>query len=246
MQIGGIATAYPFRTTTATTGTSPAGAAAATDDQSQLNRTLDILKSAAETDADNIKARAKQRLEDAKKELEFLRRWGFDPEILARQAGRLASEVGAAAKDFASAVSAGSTAGSAAASTTEEAVTLAAQSPAAETAETGGGAEDEMSFAQKAYQDTMKDATEQKSLSAGDRKTLEDFKAVAQEIKALLEEALRRMRQEKNADQYAITEAQKSGDSLNQAIQGLNAAPGSGSPAGVSGITAAAPVSITI
>lgn len=103
-----------------------------------------------------------------------------------------------------------------------------------------------MSFAQKAYQDTMKDATEKKALSADDRKTLEDFKAVAQEIKALLEEALRRMRQERNTDQNAMTAAQKSGESLDQAIQGVNAALGGGSPAGVPGIAVAVPASITI
>ena len=243
MQIGGIATAYPFRTPAATTGTAPAGVA--TDTQSLRDRALDLLKSTAETDADDIKARAKQRLDDAKKQLEFLRRWNFDPEVLARQAGHLAREVGAAAKDFAAAVSAGSTTSATAAGTTETAATLAGQS-GAETVETAESADDDMSFAQKAYQDTMKDATEQKAISADDRKTLEEFKAVAQEIKTLLEEALRRMREQKNADQNAISEAQRSGESLNQAIQGLNAALGSGSPAGEPGMTVAIPVSITI
>lgn len=243
MQIGGIATAYPVRAPAATTGTAPAGVA--TDTQSLRDRALDLLKSTAETDADDIKARAKQRLDDAKKQLEFLRRWNFDPEILARQAGHLAREVGAAAKDFAAVVSAGSTTGVAAAGTPETAATLTGQS-GAETIETAESADDDMSFAQKAYQDTMKDATEQKAISADDRKTLEEFKAVAQEIKTLLEEALRRMREQKNADQNAISEAQRSGESLNQAIQALNAALGSGSPAGEPGMTVAIPVSITV
>ncbi len=243
MQIGGIATAYPFRTTTAAAGAASAGVAA--DTQSLRDRALEMLKSTAETDADDIKARAKQRLDDAKKQLEFLRRWNFDPEVLARQAGHLAREVGAAAKDFAAAVAAGSTTGAAAAGTAEAAATLAGQSDS-ETGDTTDSGEDDMSFAQKAYQDTMKDAAEQKAISADDRKTLEEFKAVAQEIKALLEEALRRMREQNNADQNAIADAQKSGESLNQAIQGLNAALGSGSPAGEPGTTVAIPVSITI
>ena len=243
MQIGGIATTYPLRNTTAATGTSSAGVAA--DTQSLRDRALVMLKSTAETDADDIKARAKQKLDDAKKQLEFLRRWNFDPEILARQAGHLAREVGAAAKDFASAVSAGSSTGAGATSMTEAAATLAGQSDA-QTAATTDSAEDDMSFAQKAYRDTMKDGTEQQTVSAADRKTLEEFKAVAQEIKALLEEAVRRMREQKNADQYAISEAQKSGESLNQAIEGLNAALGSGSPAGAPSMTTAIPISITI
>lgn len=243
MQIGGITTAYPFRTPAATTGTAPAGLA--TDTQNLRDRALDLLKSTAETDAGDIKARAKQRLDDAKKQLEFLRRWNFDPEVLARQAGHLAREVGAAAKDFAAAVSAGSATSATAAGTTETAATLAGQS-GAEKVETAESADDDMSFAQKAYQDTMKDAAEQKAISADDRRTLEEFKAVAQEIKALLEEALRRMREQNNADKNAIADAQRSGESLNQAIQGLNAALGSGSPAGEPGMTVAIPVSITI
>lgn len=240
MQIGGIATTYPVRTTASTAGAGPAGET--TDTQSLRDRALGMLKSTAETDADDIRARAKQRLDDAKKQLEFLRRWNFDPEVLARQASHLAREVGAAAKDFASAVAAGSTTGAAAAGTAEA---LAVQSDA-ETLDAADSGDDDMSFAQKAYQDTMKDAAEQKTVSAADRKTLEEFKAVAQEIKALLEEALRRMREQKNADQYAISEAQRSGESLNQAIQGLNAAFGSGAPAGAPGVTIAIPVSITI
>lgn len=238
MQIGGITTAYPFRTPSTAAGTASAGV---TDDaQSLRNRALETLRDTAETDAADIKARAKQRLEDAKKRLEFLRRWNFDPEVLARQAGHLAREVGAAAKDFASAVSGSSAGGAAAANTTEATVELNAQPEAA------GTDGDGVSFAQKAYQDTMKDATEQNSVTAADRKTLEEFKAVAQEIKALLEEALRRMREQKSADQNAITEAQKSGEFLNQAIQGLSAALGGGSMAGAPGMAVTIPVSITI
>ncbi|WP_426126788.1 hypothetical protein [Pararhizobium sp. PWRC1-1] len=244
MQTGGIATTYPFRTTTATAGTSSAGVAA--DTQSLRDRALDMLKSTAETDADDMKARARQKLDDAKKQLEYLRRWNFDPEILARQAGHLAREVGAAAKDFAAAVSsAGSTTGAAAFGSIEAQVTLSGPSDA-QTAGTTDNAEDDMSFAQKAYQDTMKDGTEQQTVSADDRKTLEEIKAVAHEIKALLEEAVRRMREQKNADQNAISEAQKSGESLNQAIEGLNAALGSGSPAGAPSMMIAIPASITI
>lgn len=240
MQIGGISSSYPFRTT-ATAGTAPAEPPAGI--QSLRDRALEVLKSTAEADADATKARAKQRLEDAKKQLEFLRRWNFDPETLARQASQLAREVGAAAKDFASAVSAGSTTGAAAANTAGVTAALSGQP---ETAGTAGSTEDDMSFAQKAYQDTMKDATEQKTTSADDRKTLEEFKAVAQEIKALLEEAVRRMREQKNADQNAISEAQKSGANLDQAIQGLSAALGGGSTVGAPGMAVAIPVSITI
>lgn len=239
MQIGGIATPYPFRTTAAVTGApstvSPDAA------QSPRDSALDMLKSATEADADAIKARAKKRLDDAKKELEFLRRWNFDPEVLAKQASHLAREVGGAAKDFASAVSAGSSSTVSVAGATEAAAMLAGQSNG-ETAES----EDDMSFAQKAYQDTMKDGTERKTTSAADRKTLEEFKAVAQEIKSLLEEAMRRMREQKNADQNAIAEAQKAGESLNQAIQGLNTALGGGAPVGAPGMTVTIPTSITI
>lgn len=238
MQIGGIATTYPFRTTTAAANATSVGVTA--DAQSPRDRALEMPKDTAETDAADIKARAKQRLEDAKKQLEFLRRWNFDPEVLARQAGHLAREVGAAAKDFAAAVSGNSVTETTTANTAEAAATPGGQS------ETDGTDGDDMSFAQKAYQDMMKDATEQKTVSADDRKTLEDFKAVAQEIKALLEEALRRMREQKNADQNAITEVQRAGESLNQTMQGLSAALGGGSTAGAPGMAVAIPVSITI
>jgi hypothetical protein len=242
MHIGGIATIYSLRTTPAAAGASSAVAQDAA--QSPQNQALTMLKSVTETETDAIKARARERLEDAKKQLEFLRRWNFDPEILARQAGHLAREVGDAAKDFASAVTAGSSTESAANGATTAAM-LAGQSDAETTGTTESG-EDDLSFAQKAYQDTMKDGTGQKTVSAGDRKTLEEFKAVAQQIKALLEEAIRRMREQKNADQYAIAEAQKSGHSLNQAIQGLNGALGGGAPLAAAGMTVTIPTSITI
>lgn len=243
MQISGIATSSPFRAATAAKGTSSAGTADIA--QSPQDRALDMLKNAAGADADAIKARAKKRLDDTKKELEFLRRWNFDPDILARQAGRMAREVGAAAKDFASAMSAGSTMDAARAAETA-AMALSAGQSAADPAAAGDTSEDGMSLAQKAYQDTMKDGAEQKAIAADDRRTLEEFKAVAQELKALLEEALRRMREQNNAGQNAITDAQKSGDSLNQAIQGLNAALSGSGPAGAPGIAIAIPASITI
>lgn len=243
MQISGIATSSLFRAATVEKGTS--SAATADVAQSPQDRVLDLLKNAAGADADAIKARAKKRLDDAKQELEFLRRWNFDPDILARQAGRLAREVGAAATDFASAMSAGSTMDAATAAETA-ATALSAGQSAADPAAAGDTGEDGMSLAQKAYQDTMKDAAEQKAVSADDRRTLEEFKAVAQELKALLEEALRRMREQNNDGQNAITDAQKSGGSLNQAIQGLNAALSGSGPAGAPEIAIAIPASITI
>lgn len=243
MQISGIATSSLFRAATVAKGTSSAGTADVA--QSPQDPALDLLKNAAGADADAIKARAKKRLDDAKQELEFLRRWNFDPDILARQAGRLAREVGAAAKDFASAMSTGSTMDAATATETAATAISAGQS-AADPAAAGDTGEDSMSLAQKAYQDTMKDGAEQKAIAADDRRTLEEFKAVAQELKALLEEALRRMREQNNAGQNAITDAQKSGDSLNQAIQGLNAALSGSGPAGAPGIVIAIPASITI
>lgn len=126
------------------------------------------------------------------------------------------------------------------------AMALSAGQSAEDPAAAGDTSEDGMSLAQKAYQDTMKDGAEQKAIAADDRRTLEEFKAVAQELKALLEEALRRMREQNNAGQNAITDAQKSGDSLNQAIQGLNAALSGSGPAGAPGIAIAIPASITI
>jgi hypothetical protein len=137
MHIGGIATIYSLRTTPAAAGASSAVGQDA-DTQSPQNRALTMLKSVTETDTDAIKARAKQRLDDAKKQLEFLRRWNFDPEVLARQAGHLAREVGDAAKDFASAVTAGSSTESAANGATAAAM-LAGQSDAETTGTTESG-----------------------------------------------------------------------------------------------------------
>ncbi|WP_105383261.1 universal stress protein [Neorhizobium alkalisoli] len=69
---------------------------------------LTSLTKATEEAEEQAKARAKRKLEDAKQQLEFMRRWGLDPEVIARQAAQLGVIVAGAAREFTEALTGGS------------------------------------------------------------------------------------------------------------------------------------------
>ena len=73
----------------------------------RLTEAANQLRQATQTAAEAEKARAKERLEHAKRILAMLKRWGFPPEVIAQRAAELAREVGAAAQQFAAALNAG-------------------------------------------------------------------------------------------------------------------------------------------
>jgi hypothetical protein len=148
---------------------------------SELQRVLaarDYLQQMLEGDAEERKAQAQARLEEAKQKLALLKRWGFNPEVVARGAAQLAREVGAAAEEFATAVAAsGAPYGSASA---------------------GAGSEHaDNPIIPPAYRDVMEDGSRPAGLSQSDRDTIEAFKSALRQIKQLLEKALRELRQQK-------------------------------------------------
>ncbi len=136
----------------------------------------DYMTQTLEGDAANRKAQAQMRLEEAKQRLALLKRWGFNPQVLARAAAQLAREVGAAAEDFAAAV------------TASQAVDMPIDAP-----------ETDDAFLPQGYRDVMERAVRPASISQEDKSTIEAFQSLLREIKQVLEQAARDLRREKSA-----------------------------------------------
>lgn len=181
---------------------------------------LDAMSAAAKASDSDAKARAKQRLEDAKQQLAFLRRWGFDPRVIARQGGELARQVAAAARDFTGAMPEGPAAAPQAGTADQAATAMQPADAQGDGAGGGDGDGDEGSFAQKAYREAMSDGAATPALSDDDSRTLDDFKTVARQIRSLIEEALRRLRAQKAEGSAAA--AQQASASLDQAVAALD------------------------
>ncbi|CAN7501927.1 hypothetical protein LJR030_005142 [Rhizobium sp. LjRoot30] len=167
---------------------------------SSLKQALAYIKTSDEIEDAARIARAKQKLEDAKAQLEFLRRWSFSPEVVARQAAALGQQVAAAANDFAASgdlVAAGTTAVATTADTNAP-TPVSADAPEDDTG---------YSIAQQAYDETMRDGMERSTPSSEESEILEEFKALAEEIRRLLQEALRKMQQEQNAERADASDA---------------------------------------
>jgi hypothetical protein len=214
MRIVGVAVPYPFRAA----GKNPMeqssdSSTAGSDENTPLQRALDALK-ATDMAAAQGKARAQQKLEDAKQRIDYLRQWGFPPQVIAQQATEIAKEVGSAAHDFAAAMQAGVP------SATPDAVTasIVEESPDPDSETTGE--DGNLSLAQKTYGDVVKDGGKSASNAAGDERTVQEFSSVAQQLRQLLEEAARRMRAEKTAESE-ISTGMKAGDGLQAVIGGL-------------------------
>jgi len=155
--------------------------------------------------ADNeAKARAKQKLKDAQEQLKFLQRWGMDPDVIARQAAQLGVVVAAAAREFAQALVGGSATPGAALAlpAAGDATSAETQQPDSSIGNAGDKAEEpnSTSQAEQAYRDVMDDAapTQTSHLSADDIRTATEFSTIARQIKALLEEAARNLRERSN------------------------------------------------
>ncbi|WHO74348.1 hypothetical protein [Rhizobium sp. BT03] len=194
-------------------GTSSAAAISAAGNETdqgvlKLQRSTKTLQQMRQTSAnseDEAKTKAQRRLEEAKQQLEMLRSSNMPPEVVARLAAELARKVGTAASEFASAVATGSPAAvasvdattdaaAAAASETEAALTDASGITAAEA--TGSQEPVDAAQAREAYQSTAEDAPKFSGISADNRDTMEEFKAVVPELKQLLEKAMHDLRQQ--------------------------------------------------
>ncbi len=137
----------------------------------------DYMTEALEGDAANRKAQAQMRLEEAKQRLALLKRWGFNPQVVARGAAQLAREVGAAAEDFAAAV------------TASQAADMPIDAP-----------EKDDAFLPQGYRDVMERAVRPASISLEDKSTIEAFQSLLREIKQVLEQVARDLRREKSAE----------------------------------------------
>jgi hypothetical protein len=171
-------------------------------------KALETLRQNMTTSADAAKERAARKLEEAKAQLEMLKSGGFPPEVVARLAAELAHKISAAASEFAAAVAASATgAASAATAAAADAGTgTAAQASAAAASAPAGDAEagtdtlqaddaDDGTAARKAYRSIMEDGKQASSgIPAEDRKTMEEFKSILQEVRQLMDKAMRELR----------------------------------------------------
>ncbi|WJR65609.1 hypothetical protein QTA58_15365 [Neorhizobium sp. CSC1952] len=213
MEIGGIGRNYPARPARADSASASTDAASAADAQKtpveeqydRLTHGLTTLKKATDEADEEAKARARKKLEEAKEQLKFLQRWNFDPETVARQAALLGVVVAGAAREFTEALTED---GATFPSSTKNRQALTDETQQAG-AEDMSNEEKPYSQAERAYMDVMDDggsADEKPTLSPGDIRTAAEFSAVARQIKALLEEAARKLRDDRNAG--AATNAQ--------------------------------------
>ncbi|MBB4439852.1 MULTISPECIES: hypothetical protein [Rhizobium] len=167
----------------------------------KLQRATQALQQMRQTLAnsgDEAKAKAQRKLEEAKQELEMLRSSNMAPEVVARLAAELARKVGTAASEFASSVATGSPATAVPVDATAVATTAAPTDTSGEIAagETGSQEPDAAANARNAYARVAEDAPKFSGISADDRETMEEFKAVVRELKQVLEKAMRELRQQ--------------------------------------------------
>ncbi len=162
----------------------------------------------------DARSRALSKIEDAKQELDFLKRYGFPPQVIARIAGELARSVGAAAQQFSQAIGAAgasSTAPSApvadAAASTEAGAVASDDTESNATKDAGttndGKTDDpdgvDAKQAKFAYHAMAEDGGTGSGFSSGDQKIVDQFNAILAEIKALLDKAKRDMQADKQA-----------------------------------------------
>ncbi|CDZ40162.1 hypothetical protein NOJ28_11880 [Neorhizobium galegae] len=216
MQIGSIGSDYsarPAKQEGASAATDASAAASSgpsrpkDEPYDRLVHGLTSLKKASDEAEEQAKARARQKLDDAKQQLEFMRRWGLDPQVIAKQAAQLGVVVAGAAREFTEAlIGSGSGAVPSAnaplgAATSDPILNAGEQAAAADSAGDEPAEGDKpVSYAEQAYLDAMDESPrETPKLSLDDIKTAMEFSTVARQIKALLEEAARRLREQNSA-----------------------------------------------
>lgn len=174
-------------------------------------KALESLRENMTTSAEAAKSRAARKLEEAKQQLEMLKSGGYPPEVVARLAAELAHKISAAAAEFASAVAASATniasaanaavaatdtgapETDAAADTTTSTTTISSEVATSSTAD--ADEPDGATPARNAYQSIVEDGKQASAgISAEDRKTMEEFKSVLQEVRHLMDKAMRDLR----------------------------------------------------
>lgn len=189
---------------------------------------LTSLTKATEDVEEQIKARAKRKLEDAKQQLAFMRRWGFAPDVIAKQAAQLGVIVAGAAREFAEALTGGggltSFAPADTPSTADTADPVLDQSKQAASGDRSVEDTRPVSHAERAYLEEMGETPRNTPrLSADDIKTAMEFSSVARQIKALLEEAARKLREQNGT--AALSGAQNLDASVNALTSTVSALP---------------------
>ncbi|EJC81162.1 hypothetical protein Rleg4DRAFT_2835 [Rhizobium leguminosarum bv. trifolii WSM2297] len=207
MQVATTSASVILRATSSAAGISAAGSET---DQGVLKlqrstQTLQQMRQTLANSGDEAKTKAQRKLDEAKQQLEMLRSSNMPPEVVARLAAELARKLGTAASEFTSSVATGSSAAVAAVDATTDptaAATSGADAALTDTSgETGTAATglqepDAATNARKAYQSVAEDAPKFSNISADDRETMEEFKAVVRELKQLLEKAMHDLRQQ--------------------------------------------------
>jgi hypothetical protein len=168
---------------------------------------LNLLESTAVDIKEQRKARAEAKLEEAKAELLMLKQFGFPPEVIARRAAQLGITIAGAAAEFAESMGTGNAATSQATgnqaaggkTTTTDVASTDQEPPSSEGAEN-------RTVLPVAYQEVINHGRHDKAPSNEDRQTLVDFKSTLEEIKAMLEKALRDMKAQENDDAAAGAE----------------------------------------
>ncbi|MBB3541530.1 MULTISPECIES: hypothetical protein [unclassified Rhizobium] len=175
-------------------------------------RAQESLRESMATSAEAAKARAARKLEEAKQQLEMLKSGGYPPEVVARLAAELAHKISAAAAEFASAVAASATniastanasaattdtgAASADAATDTSGTDAAAAADSSDTSAPQADEPDGATAARNAYQSVVEDGQQASAgISTEDRKTMEEFKAILQEVRQLMDKAMRDLRE---------------------------------------------------
>ncbi|MBB3317105.1 hypothetical protein FHT77_002987 [Rhizobium sp. BK181] len=228
MQVGSASALNILRTTYSSDNltTSTDSASARLKILQNAARAQESLRESMATSAEAAKARAARKLEEAKQQLEMLKSGGYPPEVVARLAAELAHKISAAAAEFASAVAASainiaSTANASAATADTGAASAAAATDtsgtdaaaAADNSDASAAQTDEpdgATAARNAYQSVVEDGQQASAgISTEDRKTMEEFKAILQEVRQLMDKAMRDLRartgqQASGANAYSV------------------------------------------
>jgi len=166
---------------------------ALTGKQQSASDALDALKGLAESGPRERKAMAEEKLKRLQEQMTALMRWGFAPGATAQRTLQLAKELGSAAAQFADAVSAGKAARSSSglSATIPDASTDAPADSAVSVSDETGANETALP---QAYRDVMTDELPGQTLSSGDQDTVTDFRSAASQLKFMLEDAARKLR----------------------------------------------------
>lgn len=249
-----LARTLPTRPDTPPTppGSQPSNAATPEADErtQEALQALDAMKQANKAMRQSAKADAKQRLIRIKQQLDILRQFCADPKVIAREAARLARQLGAAVKAYAGACGGDSNSATEAAaptdpaqappSTAEEATGEAmgeatkdwlADTTPPDTAEQAGTPEDDADERETAANESFRDEAQklfaeleqQAGEAQVDREFFSEARNVLQQIKALIASSRRRAGENGSETEDAVKAVQAAAAALDDAIPSVAA-----------------------